>query len=325
MGTCCSFSKFKDNNSSTAPCNPAAHQRPDPEHASGSVYSLQSIEAPSLSLMLLNQATDDFGSKAQIGEGSYGRVYYAIVDGRAAAIKKLDTADRHDSIEDFLSQVSTVSRLKHENITKLVGYCVEGGLRILAYEFATKGSLHDILHGQEGVHCAQPGPALTWIQRVKIAIDAAKGLEYLHEKTQPPIIHRDIRSSNVLVFEDFSAKIGDFNLSNLGPDMAARLQSSRVLGSFGYHAPEYAMTGKLTRESDVYSFGVVPLELLTGRRPVDLNMPRGQQSLVTWAVPLLCDQDTSRACVDPRLESNYPLQGFFRVPYQRDGSSDIKD
>ncbi|CAI0397179.1 unnamed protein product [Linum tenue] len=126
-----------------------------------------------------------------------------------------------------------VSRLKHENFVELQGYCVAGNLRVLAYEFATMGSLHDILHGTITMYLH-----IYWMQRVRIAVDAARGLEYLHEKIQPSIIHRDIRSSNVLLFEDFKAKIADFNLSNQAPDMAARLHSTRVLGTFGYHAPE---------------------------------------------------------------------------------------
>ena len=113
-------------------------------------------------------------------------------------------------------------------------------------------------------------------------MSAARGLEFLHEKAEPRVVHRDIKSSNILLFDNDVAKIGDFDVSNQSPDMAARLHSTRVLGTFGYHAPEYAMTGQLSTKSDVYSFGVVLLELLTGRKPVDHTLPRGQQSLVTW-------------------------------------------
>ncbi|KAH9611212.1 hypothetical protein KSS87_004959 [Heliosperma pusillum] len=270
------------------------------------------IEVPTLSLDELKEKTDNFGSKALIGEGSYGRVYYATMEsGKAVAVKKLDVSQEPESNVEFLTQVSKVSTLKHENFVELQGYCVEGNMRVLAYEFATMGSLHDILHGRKGVQGAQPGPVLDWMQRVRIAVDAAKGLEYLHEKVQPPIIHRDIRSSNVLLFEDFRAKIADFNLSNQAPDMAARLHSTRVLGTFGYHAPEYAMTGQLMQKSDVYSFGVVLLELLTGRKPVDHTMPRGQQSLVTWATPRL-SEDKVKQCVDPRLK-DYPAKGVAKL------------
>ncbi|KAI4338857.1 hypothetical protein MLD38_023866 [Melastoma candidum] len=284
----------------------SAHVKPDVQKTP------PPIEVPALSLDELKDETDNFGSKALIGEGSYGRVYYANQKGKAVAVKKLDVSSEPETNVEFLTQVSLVSRLKHENVVELLGYCVEGNLRVLTYEFATMGSLHDVLHGRKGVQGAQPGPALDWIQRVKIAVDAARGLEYLHEKVQPSIIHRDVRSSNVLLFEDFKAKIADFNLSNQAPDMAARLHSTRVLGSFGYHAPEYAMTGQLTQKSDVYSFGVVLLELLTGRKPVDHTMPRGQQSLVTWATPRL-SEDKVKQCVDPRLKGEYPPKGVAKL------------
>lgn len=274
--------------------------------------SAPSINIPVLSLDELIEKTDDFGAKALIGEGSYGRVYYAVLDnGTKMAVKKLDSTE-NEPISEFSTQVSLVSRLKHENFVDILGYCMERNLRIVAYEFATMGSLHDVLHGRKGVQGAQPGPPLNWMQRMKIAVDAAKGLEYLHEKVQPSIVHRDVRSSNILLFEDFKAKIADFNLSNQAPDMAARLHSTRVLGTFGYHAPEYAMTGQLTQKSDVYSFGVVLLELLTGRKPVDHTAPRGQQSLVTWATPRLTE-DKVKACIDPRLEGEYPPKGLAKL------------
>ncbi|KAJ7564298.1 hypothetical protein O6H91_02G011700 [Diphasiastrum complanatum] len=277
----------------------------------GQSGNLQPIAVPSLSIDELRVSTDNFGSKALIGEGSYGRVFYSTLrDGRPMALKKLDTSSQPD--EDFLAQVSLVSRIKNENVVELIGYCLDGSARVLAYEFATMGSLHDILHGRKGVKGAQPGPVLDWMQRVKIAVGAARGLEYLHEKVQPPIIHRDIKSSNVLLFDDYTSKVADFNPSNQAPDMAARLHSTRVLGTFGYHAPEYAMTGQLTQKSDVYSFGVVLLELLTGRKPVDHTMPRGQQSLVTWATPRL-SEDKVKQCVDPKLKGDYPPKSVAKM------------
>ncbi|KXG28636.2 hypothetical protein SORBI_3005G118100 [Sorghum bicolor] len=184
------------------------------------------IDIPVLSLDELIEKTDDFGSTALIGEGSYGRVYYAVLDnGTKMAVKKLYSTENEPTTEFLTQVVSLVSRLKHENFVDMLGYCMERNLRIVAYEFATMGSLHDVLHGRKGVQGAQPGPALDWIQRVQIAVGAAKGLEYLYEKVKPSIVHRDIRSSNILLFEDFKAKIADFNLSNQAPDMAARLHS----------------------------------------------------------------------------------------------------
>ncbi|KAF5733434.1 Pto-interacting protein 1 [Tripterygium wilfordii] len=272
---------------------------------------IQPIEVPALPVDELREITDNFGTPALIGEGSYGRVYHGVLkSGQAAAIKKLDASKQPD--DEFLAQVSMVSRLKHENFVQLLGYSVEGGSRVLAYEFASNGSLHDILHGKKGVKGAQPGPVLLWAQRVKIAVGAAKGLEYLHEKADSHIVHRDIKSSNVLIFDDDVAKIADFDLSNQAPDMAARLHSTRVLGTFGYHAPEYVMAGQVNAKSDVYSFGVVLLELLTGRKPVDHTLPRGQQSLVTWATPKL-SEDKVRQCVDARLNGEYPPKAVAKM------------
>ncbi|KAK4762168.1 hypothetical protein SAY87_030052 [Trapa incisa] len=271
------------------------------------------IETPAMSLEELNSLTGNFGQKSSIGEGSYGRVFSATLsDGQQAVIKKLDTSASQEPDSDFAVQLSVVSRLKNDNLVGLLGYCLEANNRILVYQFATQGSLHDVLHGRKGVEGAEPGPVLNWSQRVKIAYGAARGLEYLHEKVQPPIVHRDVRSSNVLLFDDFLAKIADFNLSNQSSDTAARLHSTRVLGTFGYHAPEYAMTGQITQKSDVYSFGVVLLELLTGRKPVDHTMPKGQQSLVTWATPRL-SEDKVKQCVDPKLNNDYPPKAIAKL------------
>ncbi|XP_057484927.1 probable protein kinase At2g41970 [Actinidia eriantha] len=287
--------------------------RGEPRGTAAPPQKVLPIEIPVLSLDELNRLTGNFGSKALIGEGSYGRVFFAkLSNGQQAAIKKLDTSSSAEPDDDFASQLSVVSRLKHEHFVELTGYCLEADNRILVYQYASMGSLHDVLHGRKGVQGSEPGPVLSWNQRVKIAYGAAKGLEYLHEKVQPPIVHRDVRSSNVLLFDDFLSKLADFNLTNQSSDTAARLHSTRVLGTFGYHAPEYAMTGQITQKSDVYSFGVVLLELLTGRKPVDHTMPKGQQSLVTWATPRL-SEDKVKQCVDPKLNNDYPAKAIAKM------------
>lgn len=278
----------------------------------GAAQKVLPIELPALSLDELIRVTDDFGSKSLIGEGSYGRVFYVMLkEDEPMAIKKLDTSSSEPD-SNFEAQLSIVSRLKNEHFVGLLGYCLEQNNRILAFEYAQMGSLHDVLHGRKGVQGAEPGPVLSWSQRVKVAHGAAKGLEFLHEKCQPSIIHRDVRSSNVLLFDDFVSKMADFSLTNQSSDTAARLHSTRVLGTFGYHAPEYAMTGQITQKSDVYSFGVVLLELLTGRKPVDHTMPKGQQSLVTWATPRL-SEDKVKQCVDPKLNDDYPPKAIAKM------------
>ncbi|KAL1293837.1 hypothetical protein HN51_054485 [Arachis hypogaea] len=313
---CCEeddYAKSVENGGQYAVKNPAGNNGNyhSSETAKPQTVKVQPIEVPAIPADELKEITNNFAQEALVGEGSYGRVYHAVLkSGQDAAIKKLDASKQPD--DEFLAQVSMVSRLKHENFVQLLSYCVDGGSRVLAYEFAANGSLHDILHGRKGVKGAIPGPILTWAQRVKIAVGAARGLEYLHEKADPHIIHRDIKSSNVLIFDDDVAKIADFDLSNQAPDMAARLHSTRVLGTFGYHAPEYAMTGQLNAKSDVYSFGVVLLELLTGRKPVDHTLPRGQQSLVTWATPRL-SEDKVKQCVDPKLGAEYPPKAIAKM------------
>ncbi|XP_022679025.1 probable protein kinase At2g41970 isoform X2 [Setaria italica] len=204
-------------------------------------------------------------------------------------------------------QITFTPTVQHCSMATVIGLC----LRLkLMQNFPPH--FKDCCAGKKGVQGAEPGPVLNWLQRVKIAYGAARGLEYLHEKVQPSIVHRDIRSSNVLIFDDFSSKIADFNLTNQGTDTAARLHSTRVLGTFGYHAPEYAMTGQINQKSDVYSFGVILLELLTGRKPVDHTMPKGQQSLVTWATPRL-SEDKVKQCVDPKLNNDYPPKAVAKL------------
>ncbi|XP_074558402.1 putative protein kinase At2g41970 isoform X4 [Curcuma longa] len=296
-----------------APPNRNAPGGPGGARGGGGPPKVLPIEIPAIPFAEFSQMTNNFSDKALVGEGSYGRVFRATLKtGEEAAIKKLDPSASNEPDNEFAAQLSMVSRLKNEFFVELLGYCLDANNRILVYQFATKGSLHDVLHGKKGVQGAEPGPVLSWSERVKIAYGAARGLEYLHEKVQPPIVHRDVRSSNVLLFDDFSTKIADFNLTNQSPDTAARLHSTRVLGTFGYHAPEYAMTGQLTQKSDVYSFGVILLELLTGRKPVDHTMPKGQQSLVTWATPRL-SEDKVKQCVDPKLNEDYPPKAVAKL------------
>ncbi|KAI3843530.1 hypothetical protein MKX03_018119 [Papaver bracteatum] len=221
------------NQYTTPPRNQFGSQREEPRtsHAakSGAPAKVLPIETPALSLDELNKLTGNFGSKTLVGEGSYGRVFRATLSsGQVAAIKKIDNSSSQEPDFDFAAQLSIVSRLKHENFVELLGYYLDANNRILAYQFATMGSLHDVLHGRKGVQGAEPGPVLSWNQRVKIAFGAAKGLEYLHEKVQPSIVHRDVRSSNVLLFDDFLAKMADFNLTNQSSDTAARLHSTRA-------------------------------------------------------------------------------------------------
>ncbi|MCL7030056.1 hypothetical protein MKW94_009185 [Papaver nudicaule] len=258
----------------------------------------------------LKEATNNFESASVLGEGGFGKVFKGVLsDGTAVAIKKLTTGGQQGD-KEFLVEVEMLSRLHHRNLVKLVGYYSnpDASQNLLCYELVPNGSLEAWLHGPLGINCA-----LDWESRMKIALDAARGLAYLHEDSQPCVIHRDFKASNILLENNFHAKVSDFGLAKLAPEGRQTHLSTRVMGTFGYVAPEYAMTGHLLVKSDVYSYGVVLLELLTGRRPVDMSQPSGQENLVTWARPILRDKERLEEIADPRLGGKYSKDDFVRV------------
>ncbi|BAT95272.1 Receptor-like serine/threonine-protein [Vigna angularis] len=258
----------------------------------------------------LKEATNNFELASVLGEGGFGRVFKGVLnDGTAVAIKRL-TSGGQQGDKEFLVEVEMLSRLHHRNLVKLVGYYSnrDASQNLLCYELVPNGSLEAWLHGPLGINCP-----LDWDTRMKIALDAARGLAYLHEDSQPCVIHRDFKASNILLENNFHAKVADFGLAKQAPEGRANYLSTRVMGTFGYVAPEYAMTGHLLVKSDVYSYGVVLLELLTGRKPVDMSQPTGQENLVTWARPILRDKDRLEELADPRLGGRYPKEDFVRV------------
>ncbi|KAH9709787.1 serine/threonine-protein kinase PBS1 [Citrus sinensis] len=236
------------------------------------------IAAQTFTFRELAAATKNFRPESFIGEGGFGRVYKGWLEstGQVVAVKQLDRNGLQGNRE-FLVEVLMLSLLHHSNLVNLIGYCADGDQRLLVYEFMPLGSLEDHLHD-----LPPDKEALDWNTRMKIAAGAAKGLEYLHDKANPPVIYRDFKSSNILLEEGFHPKLSDFGLAKLGPVGDKSHVSTRVMGTYGYCAPEYAMTGQLTVKSDVYSFGVVFLELITGRKAIDSTRPHGEQNLVTW-------------------------------------------
>ncbi|XP_019438210.1 PREDICTED: proline-rich receptor-like protein kinase PERK3 [Lupinus angustifolius] len=258
----------------------------------------------------LKEATNNFESSSILGEGGFGRVFKGVLnDGTAVAIKRLTNGGQQGD-KEFLVEVEMLSRLHHRNLVKLVGYYSnrDSSQNLLCYELVPNGSLEAWLHGPLGLNCP-----LDWDTRMKIALDAARGLSYLHEDSQPCVIHRDFKASNILLENNFHAKVADFGLAKQAPEGRTNYLSTRVMGTFGYVAPEYAMTGHLLVKSDVYSYGVVLLELLTGKKPVDMSQPSGQENLVTWARPILRDKDRLEEIADPRLGGKYPKEDFVRV------------
>ncbi|XP_027902851.1 receptor-like serine/threonine-protein kinase ALE2 isoform X2 [Vigna unguiculata] len=252
--------------------------------------------AKTFSMNEIEKATDNFHDSRVLGEGGFGRVYSGILeDGTKVAVKVLKREDHHGDRE-FLSEVEMLSRLHHRNLVKLIGICAEVSFRCLVYELIPNGSVESHLHGMD-----KENSPLDWSARIKIALGAARGLAYLHEDSSPHVIHRDFKSSNILLEDDFTPKVSDFGLARTAADEENRHISTRVMGTFGYVAPEYAMTGHLLVKSDVYSYGVVLLELLTGRKPVDMSRPPGQENLVAWARPLLSSEEGVEAITDPSL------------------------
>ncbi|ESR52059.1 serine/threonine-protein kinase PBS1 [Citrus sinensis] len=267
------------------------------------------IAAQTFTFRELAAATKNFRPESFIGEGGFGRVYKGWLEstGQVVAVKQLDRNGLQGNRE-FLVEVLMLSLLHHSNLVNLIGYCADGDQRLLVYEFMPLGSLEDHLHD-----LPPDKEALDWNTRMKIAAGAAKGLEYLHDKANPPVIYRDFKSSNILLEEGFHPKLSDFGLAKLGPVGDKSHVSTRVMGTYGYCAPEYAMTGQLTVKSDVYSFGVVFLELITGRKAIDSTRPHGEQNLVTWARPLFNDRRKFSKLADPRLEGRYPIRGLYQA------------
>lgn len=267
------------------------------------------IAAQTFTFRELASATKNFRPQSFLGEGGFGRVYKGRLEttGQAVAVKQLDRNGLQGNRE-FLVEVLMLSLLHSPNLVSLIGYCADGDQRLLVYEFMPLGSLEDHLHD-----LPPDKEPLDWNTRMKIAAGAAKGLEYLHDKANPPVIYRDFKSSNILLDEGYHPKLSDFGLAKLGPVGDKSHVSTRVMGTYGYCAPEYAMTGQLTVKSDVYSFGVVFLELITGRKAIDSTRPHGEQNLVTWARPLFNDRRKFSKLADPRLQGRYPMRGLYQA------------
>ncbi|KAK4798289.1 hypothetical protein SAY86_030615 [Trapa natans] len=267
------------------------------------------IAAQTFTFRELAAATKNFRPECLLGEGGFGRVYKGRLEstGQEVAVKQLDRNGLQGNRE-FLVEVLMLSLLHHSNLVNLIGYCADGDQRLLVYEFMPLGSLEDHLHD-----LPPDKEPLDWNTRMKIAAGAAKGLEYLHDKANPPVIYRDLKSSNILLDEGYHPKLSDFGLAKLGPVGDKTHVSTRVMGTYGYCAPEYAMTGQLTLKSDVYSFGVVFLELITGRKAIDNTRAQGEHNLVAWARPLFKDRRKFPKMADPLLQGRYPMRGLYQA------------
>lgn len=232
------------------------------------------------SLAEIQSATQNFEDSLVIGQGGFGKVYKGQINigtSDAAAIKRLDSTSKQGASE-FWTEIEMLSRLRHCHLVSLIGYCNDGDEMILVYDYMAGGTLDYHLH--------KVRTPMSWVQRLKICIGAARGLDYLHTGTgtQDGVIHRDVKTSNILLDENWAPKISDFGLSKKGPvNQPSTYVNTDVKGTFGYLDPQYYLTGKLTRKSDVYAFGVVMLEVLCRRPAVDVSLDEEQWALTRWA------------------------------------------
>ncbi|KAG6413517.1 hypothetical protein SASPL_126231 [Salvia splendens] len=256
----------------------------------------------------LEKATEGFKDESLVGRGSFSCVFKGVLkDGTVVAVKRaILSSDMKKNSKEFHTELDLLSRLNHAHLLNLLGYCEEAGERLLVYEFMANGSLHQHIHSKN----KETKEQLDWVRRVTIAVQAARGIEYLHGYACPPVIHRDIKSSNILIDEEHNARVADFGLSLLGPANSSSPLAELPAGTLGYLDPEYYRLHYLTTKSDVYSFGVLLLEILSGRKAIDMQYEEG--NVVEWAVPLIKNNDVE-AVLDPSLKPPSDLEALKRI------------
>lgn len=294
----------------------------DRQHSSGESRSTNATDSASMAsgppevshlgwghwytLRELEIATNGLADENVIGEGGYGIVYRGVLsDNTVVAVKNL-LNNRGQAEKEFKVEVEAIGRVRHKNLVRLLGYCVEGAYRMLVYEYVNNGNLDQWLHGDVG-HVSP----LTWDFRLNIILGTAKGLAYLHEGLEPKVVHRDVKSSNILLDQQWNAKVSDFGLAKLLCAEASYV-TTRVMGTYGYVAPEYACTGMLNEKSDIYSFGILMMEIISGRNPVDHNRPPGEVNLIDWIKSMVGERKTEQV-VDPKMPEMPPSKSLKRV------------
>ncbi|XP_057839117.2 receptor protein kinase TMK1 [Cryptomeria japonica] len=261
---------------------------------------LHVVEAGSMviSIQVLRDVTDNFSENNVLGRGGFGVVYKGeLHDGTKIAVKRMEGGVvSSKGLNEFQAEIAVLTKVRHRHLVALLGYCVDGNEKLLVYEYMPQGPL-----SQHLFDWAQTGlPPLDWKQRLTIALDVARGVEYLHSLAQKSFIHRDLKPSNILLGDDMRAKVSDFGLVKLAPEGKYSVET-KLAGTFGYLAPEYAVTGRVTTKVDVFSFGVVLMELITGRRALDETQPEESMHLVTWFRRVYLSRDTFRKAIDPML------------------------
>ncbi|XP_073158728.1 receptor protein kinase TMK1 [Henckelia pumila] len=262
---------------------------------------VQMVEAGNMviSIQVIKNVTNNFSSDNILGQGGFGTVYKGeLHDGTKIAVKRMECGViTGKGSAEFKSEISVLSKVRHRHLVALLGYCLDGNEKLLVYEYMPQGTLSQHLFNWvcEGL---QP---LDWTRRLIIALDVARGVEYLHGLAHQSFIHRDLKPSNILLGDDMRAKVADFGLVRLAPEGKASIET-RVAGTFGYLAPEYAVTGRVTTKVDVYSFGVILMELISGRKALDESQPEESMHLVTWFRRMQLNKDMFRKAIDPTID-----------------------
>ncbi|KAI4326092.1 hypothetical protein MLD38_031439 [Melastoma candidum] len=305
----------KDHNRISCPGRAAGSSNSQDSGGGGGGHSGDQAGVPEVShlgwghwytLRELERCTNGFDDGNVIGEGGYGIVYYGVLeDGSQVAVKNL-LNNRGQAEREFKVEVEAIGRVRHKNLVRLLGYCAEGAHRMLVYEYVNNGNLEQWLHGDVG-----PTSPLTWEIRMKIILGTAKGLTYLHEGLEPKVVHRDVKSSNILLDKQWNPKVSDFGLAKLlGSDSS--YITTRVMGTFGYVAPEYASTGMLNERSDMYSFGILIMEIISGRNPVDYSRAPEEVNLVDWLKKMVTEKNPE-GVLDPKLPEKPTSRALKRV------------
>ncbi|KAJ4766156.1 Receptor-like kinase TMK4 [Rhynchospora pubera] len=252
-----------------------------------------------MSIESLRNATENFSEANVLGRGGFGVVYKGNLNGMLVAVKRSECDPvSKKGLQEFRAEIDVLTKVRHRNLVALLGYCENGSERLLVYEYMSGGTLGDHLFDQQN---SSGHKQLTWMQRLTIALDVARGIEYLHSLAQETFIHRDLKPSNILLDGEMRAKVSDFGLVKLAADREKSVMT-RLAGTFGYLAPEYAITGKISTKVDVYAFGVILMEIITGRKVLDDSLPDDESHLVTCFRRNLLDRDRFMKSVDPSLD-----------------------
>ncbi|XWS22951.1 hypothetical protein CRYUN_Cryun29cG0079800 [Craigia yunnanensis] len=271
-------------------------------HTSSGPSDVHMVETGNMviSIQVLRNVTNNFSEENVLGRGGFGTVYKGeLHDGTKIAVKRMESGVVSEKgLSEFKSEIAVLTKVRHRHLAALLGYCLDGNERLLVYEFMPQGTLSRHLFNwkDEGLK------PLEWTRRLTIALDVARGVEYLHGLAQQSFIHRDLKPSNILLGDDMRAKVADFGLVRLAPVDGKQSIETRLAGTFGYLAPEYAVTGRVTTKVDVFSFGVILMELITGRKALDETQPEESVHLVTWFRRMYVNKDTFRKAIDETIQ-----------------------